>query len=198
MDQRNSDVFHAINTDHLALNIAKKIIPPHITKTSRMLALAINRGSGRRDNSSLMRSGIAMVFHGGGPGRRRQEGSRLGRASRQIIQSRLPAHTVTQFQPPLVCGHAADPKARRWIDEPDAAIRRWLANEIDGVVVTVMTLWLRPLLARQIDRMWHDLHETITRNHQCRTLSELLRRVFYLRIHAPPGDGHGLMQLGWN
>ncbi len=169
-----------------------------------MLALTINRGSGRRDNSSLMRSGIAMVFHGGGPGRRRQEGSRLGRASRQIIQSRLPAHTVTQFQPPLVCGHAADPKARRWIDEPDAAIRRWLADEIDGVVVTGMTLWLRPLLARQkgrqIERMWHDPHETITQNHQCRTLGELLRRVFYFRDQAAPfpGNGHGLMQLERN
>ncbi|WP_219927884.1 hypothetical protein, partial [Aeromonas sp. HMWF014] len=60
-----------------------------------MLALTINMGSGGRDNSSLIRSGIAMIFHSGGPGRRRQEGSRLGRASRQIIQSRLPAHTVT-------------------------------------------------------------------------------------------------------
>ncbi|MDJ8773333.1 IS630 family transposase, partial [Salmonella enterica] len=48
--------------------------------------------------------------------------------------------------------------------------------------------------------LWHALHETITRNHQCRTLGELLRRVFYFLDHAAPfpGNGHGLMQLERN
>ena len=55
-------------------------------------------------------------------------------------------------------------------------------------------------MVNQIERLWHALHETITRNHQCRTLGELLRRVFYFLDHAAPfpGNGHGLMQLERN
>ena len=50
----------------------------------------------------------------------------------------------------------------------------------------------------QIERLWHALHETITWNHQCRTLGELSRRVFYFLDHAAPfpGNGHGLGVTG--
>jgi len=79
-----------------------------------------------------------MVFHGSGPGRSRSKDSRLGQVGCKIIQGRPPAHLVALLQPPLVCGHATDPKARRRVDEPDVAIRRWLADEVDGVVVAAM------------------------------------------------------------
>ena len=75
--------------------------------------------------------------------------------------------------------------------------QRWLANNPKFIVLfqPVYSPWVN-----KIERLWHALHETITRNHQCRTLGELLRRVFYFLDHvAPfPGNGHGLMQLERN
>lgn len=72
--------------------------------------------------------------------------------------------------------------------------QRWLAKNPKFIVLyqPVYSPWVN-----QIERLWHALHETITRNHQCRTLGELLRRVFYFLEHAAPfpGNGHGLMQL---
>lgn len=36
-----------------------------------------------------------------------------------------------------------------------------------------------------IERLWRDLHANVTRNHRCRTLADLMRRVgWYLRSHA--------------
>ena len=75
--------------------------------------------------------------------------------------------------------------------------QRWLAKNPKFIVLyqPVYSPWVN-----QIERLWHALHETITRNHQCRTLGELLRRVFYFLDHAAPfpGNGHGLMQLERN
>ncbi|MFQ1873963.1 hypothetical protein ACK359_07440, partial [Aeromonas veronii] len=44
-----------------------------------------------------------------------------------------------------------------------------------------------------IERLWHKLHETITRNHQCRGMASLLARVkhFMDTVSPFPGNGYG-------
>ena len=40
----------------------------------------------------------------------------------------------------------------------------------------------------RIERLWRELHANVTRNHRCRTLSELLRNVErFLRRYPRPG-----------
>jgi transposase len=31
----------------------------------------------------------------------------------------------------------------------------------------------------KIEKLWHAMHETITRNHQCKNMDELLEQVYY-------------------
>lgn len=52
----------------------------------------------------------------------------------------------------------------------------------------------------KIEKLWHALHETVTRNHQCRNISKLIERVKYFMDHASPfpGGGHGLMKVEHN
>ena len=50
----------------------------------------------------------------------------------------------------------------------------------------------------QIERLWHALHETITRNHQCRTLGELLRRVFTSWIMPPRSPVMDMGLCNWS
>ncbi len=75
--------------------------------------------------------------------------------------------------------------------------QRWLASNPKFIVLfqPVYSPWVN-----RIERLWHALHETITRNHQCRTFGELLHRVRYFLDNAAPfpGNGHGLMQLERN
>ncbi len=75
--------------------------------------------------------------------------------------------------------------------------QRWLASNPKFIVLfqPVYSPWVN-----RIERLWHALHETITRNHQYRTLDELLHRVRYFLDNAAPfpGNGHGLMQLDRN
>ncbi|ELI6420526.1 TPA: IS630 family transposase, partial [Aeromonas salmonicida subsp. salmonicida] len=48
-----------------------------------------------------------------------------------------------------------------------------------------------------IERLWHKLHETITRNHQCRGMANLLARVKYFMdtVSPFPGNGYGTAKV---
>ena len=52
----------------------------------------------------------------------------------------------------------------------------------------------------KIEKLWHALHETVTRNHQCKTIRKLMERVKYFMDHASPfpGGGHGLIKVEHN
>lgn len=52
----------------------------------------------------------------------------------------------------------------------------------------------------KIEKLWHALHETITRNHQCTTMWKLLKQMRYFMDHASPfpGGGHGLLKVERN
>lgn len=75
--------------------------------------------------------------------------------------------------------------------------QRWLASNPKFIVLfqPVYSPWVN-----RIERQWYFLHETITRNHQYRTLDELLHRVCYFLDNAAPfpGNGYRLMQLERN
>ncbi len=73
--------------------------------------------------------------------------------------------------------------------------QRWLAKNPKFIVLyqPVYSPWVN-----QIERLWHALHETITRNHQCRTLGELLRRVFYFLEHAAPSPVTDMGLCNWS
>jgi len=48
-----------------------------------------------------------------------------------------------------------------------------------------------------IERLWHKLHETVTRNHQCKGMWSLLARVkhFMDNVSPFPGNGYGTAKL---
>ncbi len=49
----------------------------------------------------------------------------------------------------------------------------------------------------KIEKLWHALHETVTRNHRCTEMWELLRRVRrFMETASPfPGNQHGLAKV---
>lgn len=49
----------------------------------------------------------------------------------------------------------------------------------------------------KIEKLWHALHETITRNHCCKTMDDLLEQVANFMDNAAPfpGGGHGLQRV---
>ncbi|ENM3778519.1 IS630 family transposase [Vibrio cholerae] len=51
-----------------------------------------------------------------------------------------------------------------------------------------------------IERLWHALHETITRNHQCKYMHQLLAQVKHFMATASPypGSGHGMAKKTHN
>lgn len=48
-----------------------------------------------------------------------------------------------------------------------------------------------------IERLWHALHETATRNHRCKHMWQLLRRVKAFMVSADtfPENGHGTAKM---
>ena len=52
----------------------------------------------------------------------------------------------------------------------------------------------------KIEKLWHALHETITRNHQCKNMDDLLEQVYHFMDTAAPflGGKHGLKQVYHN
>ncbi|MFQ2673409.1 transposase, partial [Aeromonas caviae] len=67
---------------------------------------------------------------------------------------------------------------------------RWLKKNPKFCLVfqPVYSPWVN-----HIERLWHKLHETITRNHQCRGMASLLARVkhFMDTVSPFPGNGYG-------
>ncbi|MEM7254884.1 MAG: IS630 family transposase, partial [Pseudomonadota bacterium] len=49
----------------------------------------------------------------------------------------------------------------------------------------------------QIERLWKDMHDTVTRNHTCRTMTELCQNVkrFFEVVQPFPGAQHGVAEL---
>ena len=74
-------------------------------------------------------------------------------------------------------------------------VRYALAEEFHGRVVLHFLPPYSPQLNR-IERLWRELHANVTRNHRCRTLPELLRRVaaFLRRVSPYPGTQVSLMR----
>jgi len=52
----------------------------------------------------------------------------------------------------------------------------------------------------KIEKLWHALHETVTRNHQCKAMWQLLKRVrnFMDNVSPFPGGGHGVQKVKHN
>jgi transposase len=50
----------------------------------------------------------------------------------------------------------------------------------------------------RIERLWKAMHDTVTRNHRCRTLEELCAQVArFLHVVQPfPGAGHACATMG--
>ncbi len=73
----------------------------------------------------------------------------------------------------------------------------WLKNNPKFILLfqPVYSPWVN-----KIEKLWHALHETITRNHQCRTFSRLLNQVYHFMDNASPfpGGGHGVQKVEHN
>ena len=49
----------------------------------------------------------------------------------------------------------------------------------------------------KIELLWHSLHETVTRNHSCKSMNELMERVEHFMDTASPfpGSRHGIKRV---
>jgi transposase len=74
-------------------------------------------------------------------------------------------------------------------------VKYTLAEEFHGRIVLHFLPPYSPQHNR-IERLWRELHANVTRNHRCRTLRELLRRVeaFLRRVSPYPGTNVSLMR----
>lgn len=72
--------------------------------------------------------------------------------------------------------------------------QRWLKANPKFIVIyqPVYSPWVN-----HIERLWLALHETITRNHQCRSMWQLLKKVrHFMKTASPfPGGRHGLAKV---
>ena len=73
-------------------------------------------------------------------------------------------------------------------------VERWLEKNTKFrlLFLPVYSPWLNP-----IELLWLSLHETITRNHQCQYMWQLLRQVNqFMKAASPfPGNQHGLAKV---
>ena len=73
--------------------------------------------------------------------------------------------------------------------------RSWLARNRKFRLVFQPTYspWVN-----QIERLWKAMHDTVTRNHRCKTLYELCQDVkrFFQVVQPFPGAGHGVAEFG--
>ena len=73
--------------------------------------------------------------------------------------------------------------------------QRWLAENRKFRLVFQPTYspWVN-----QIERLWKAMHDTVTRNHRCKTFAELARRLvrFFEVVQPFPGNGHALASIG--
>jgi len=77
-------------------------------------------------------------------------------------------------------------KAQRWLQEN---------SKFRLLFLPVYSPWYN-----KIEKLWHALHETITRNHQCSNMDDLLDQVYYFMDTASPfpGGKHGLKPVYHN
>lgn len=72
--------------------------------------------------------------------------------------------------------------------------QRWLRqnSKCRGIYQLVYSPWVN-----HVERLWQALHDTITRNHQCRSMWQLLRKVHhFMETTSPfPGGKHGLAKV---
>ena len=75
------------------------------------------------------------------------------------------------------------------------AVKRWLANnpKFELLFQPVYHPWVN-----QIERLWKAMHDTVTRNHQCRTLTDLYQHIArFLDVVQPfPGNGQSVARIG--
>ena len=74
-------------------------------------------------------------------------------------------------------------------------VERWLVKNVK------FRLLFQPVYhpwVNVIERLWKAMHDTVTRNHRCRSMYELCQLVaLFLDIVQPfPGSGHGVAHLG--
>jgi len=73
--------------------------------------------------------------------------------------------------------------------------QRWLAHnpKFELLFQPAYHPWVN-----RIERLWKQLHDTVTRNHQCPSLHELLQQVkqFLHAVQPFPGAGHSVAQFG--
>ena len=84
--------------------------------------------------------------------------------------------------------------ADNYIIHKSRKVERWLEKNKKFRLLFLPTYspWLNP-----IERLWLSLHETITRNHQCQYMWQLLERVNqFMNAASPfPGNQHGLAKV---
>ncbi len=82
-----------------------------------------------------------------------------------------------------------------YVIHKSAPVERWLeANP-------KFTLLFQPTYSpwvNQIERLWKTMHDTVTRNHRCRSFEELAQQVIrFLEVVSPfPGNQHALATIG--
>ncbi|ECX1157645.1 IS630 family transposase [Salmonella enterica subsp. enterica serovar Dublin] len=84
--------------------------------------------------------------------------------------------------------------ADNYIIHKSRKVERWLEEnpKFRLLFLPMYSLWLNP-----IERLWLSLHETITRNHQCRYMWQLLKQVAQFMNAASlfPGNQQGLAKV---
>ena len=74
-------------------------------------------------------------------------------------------------------------------------VQQWLAEnpKFELCFQSVYYPWVN-----QIERLWKAMHDTVTRNHQCKALPELCRHImaFFDAVQPFPGNGHGVSLFG--
>ncbi|MCP5150375.1 MAG: IS630 family transposase [Chromatiales bacterium] len=74
------------------------------------------------------------------------------------------------------------------------AVQRWLRNnpKFELVFQPVYHPWVN-----RIERLWRAMHDTVTRNHRCKDMTELCSNVtrFFEVVQPFPGAGHGVAHL---
>ncbi|ENM3564757.1 IS630 family transposase [Salmonella enterica] len=86
--------------------------------------------------------------------------------------------------------------ADNYIIHKSRKVERWLEEnpKFRLLFLPMYSPWLNP-----IERQWLSLHETITRNHQCRYMWQLLKQVAQFMNAASlfPGNQQGLAKVEW-
>lgn len=72
--------------------------------------------------------------------------------------------------------------------------QRWLENnpKFKLLFLPFYSSW-----HNKIELLWHSLHETVTRNHSCKSMEELIEQVeHFMDTTSPfPGNGHGIKRV---